>query len=364
MNLGIFLPLGENFTHMAENGQDVRFVEYYLKSYAKHFQKVYVFTSLVEKYPKLPKNCILVTPGKNHHRYIYGLSLPFQKAKEVNDCQIFRCFHPSATISAMVAKIFNGKKFVFNYNYDYIAWAKIEKKHQLTPVIWLVQRLAFWLSDFVFVADEKMLSHAKKYKPKNRIRIVRNGVDPGLFKQNSKRKTGKTKTIFSVGRLETQKNYAQLIDAVALLKKFQTKLLIVGNGSLGEELKARAKGQSVNLQIIDMVPNTKLPAFFNSADAYVQPSLIEAPVKTLLEAMSCGLPCIATRVPGISDVISDHKDGILADLSVKDLSEKIDFVLSNKKRAVRLGERAREKVIGKYNIFEMLKIENQILKSI
>lgn len=362
MNLGILLPLGESLSGMREHGQDVRFVKYYLSHYSKHFAKIFIFSYAHEVYANLPSNCQLVCPSKKIHRYIYGPLLPFIKRKYFAKCDVFRCFHPSAAIPAVVAKIFFRKKFVFNYNYDYKIWARIEGKKWFVPLISLSNLLIFKLADHVFVSDEKMQAHAKKFVSETKTTLIRNAVDTNSFKPQPKKNHPK-KLVLSVGRLEKQKNYALLIDAISHLNQ-KTKLLIVGKGSLKEELLKKARGKNVNLEIIDVVPNDKLPQIYNSADIYVQPSLVEAPVKTLLEAMSCGLPCVATDVPGISDVIQNGDNGLLAKLTANDIAAKIDYLLKNSKFAHKIAASARNTIIQKYNLSEQLALETKILTSL
>lgn len=363
MNLGVLLPLGESLTNYAKYGQDVRFVKYYLGKYSKNFDKVFVFTYENESYPGLPKNCYLICPANKLHRYLYGLALPLLHRKEYQECDVFRCFHPSATIPAIIGKIFFGKKFIFNYNYDYLEWARVEGKGYLVPFLVLQQWVAFNFCDSVFVADEKIKKYAEKFLPRSKVTIIRNGVDTASFRPLPKRKKINEKTILSVGRLETQKNYGQLIEAVSLLKT-ECKLFLVGRGALEKQLRSLAKKLNVKLQIIDVVPNDRLPEIYNQADVYVQPSLMEAPVKTLLEAMSCGLPCVATNVVGIRDLIFHGQNGLLTDLNAQDISQKVATVFSDRFKAGEMGLKARKMVEDKYSLFKILDIEVKTLKTI
>lgn len=362
MNLGILLPLGSSLEDMRRHGQDVRFVHQYLRYYSSKFDKIYLFSYKKEAYSGLPSNCKLVCPKKKIHRYLYGLVLPFLNSNEYRDCDVFRCFHPSATVPAIAGKLFWGKKFVFNYNYDYSAWARVEGKAFLEPFIKLLAWIAFKSCNHVFVADEKMAAYVGKLLSKKNITIVRNGADVNLFKPREK-KPSKIKVVLSVGRLEPQKNYLQLIEAIAFLKS-RPKLIIVGKGSLKSTIEAEAKKRKVELKIIPVVPNDQLPSIYNQADIYVQPSLMEAPVKTLLEAMSCGLACVATNVPGIKDVIIDGENGLLAELTAKDIAQKIGKLLSDIKLTRKLGKNARDLILEKYNLEKMLNIEYGILSGI
>lgn len=362
MNLGLLLPLGDSLKKFATHGQDVRFVQYYLKYYCQHFEKVLLFSYEDESYSDLPKNCFLVCPKSKLHRYVYGLILPFVHSREYRQCDVFRCFHPSATVPALVGKLFFGKKFVFNFNYDYQALAKIEGKSYLIPFLMFVELLVFKYADNVFVSDETMQKYVGKYVSADRITLVRNGADSTLFKPMA-RKANRTKIILSVGRLDPAKNYGQLIEAISKVEP-KPKLILVGRGYLKKTLRDQAKKLAVNLEIIDMIPHDRLASIYNRADVYVQCSLREAPVKTLLEAMSCGRPCVGTNVPGIRNVINSGKNGLLVKLSVLDIKKGIETILANSRLAFRLGKDARRTIINKYNLQTFLQLETQILLSL
>lgn len=348
---------------MAMHGQDVRFIKYYLSEYCRRFEKVFLFTYEKEPYDGLPRNCILVRPQVNVHRYFYGVLLPFIKIKEYQRCEVFRCFHLSAAIPAILGRIFFGKKFIFNYNYDYKKWAVIEKRGYLVPLFVLLEKIVFAFSDHVFVSDEDMKEYALKFIGEEKITIIRNGVDTNIFKPLSKDQGKKEKIILSVGRLEPQKNYELLIEAASLLDE-KPNLVLVGRGSQKQKLVNLAKKLAVKLEIIDVVPHLKLPEVYNRAYLYVQSSLMEAPVKTLLEAMSCGLPCIGTKVAGIREVINNDKDGLLVDASSEDLAMGINRLLTDRAKAELLGQRAREKIIQKYNLLDYVRKEIEILESL
>lgn len=362
MNLGLLLPLGDSLKNFTAHGQDVRFVNYYLKHYCRYFKKVFLFSYEKETYSGLPKNCVLVCPKFKLHRYIYSFILPFIYSSQYRQCDVFRCFHPSATVPALIGKLFLGKKFVFNFNYSYQSLARIEGKGYLVPFFSLIELIAFSLADRVFVADEAMEKYVLKYVPKSKIILVRNGADTNLFIPSVK-SINKTKIILSVGRFDPAKNYGQLIEAVSNIKP-KVKLLLIGKGYLEKSLKDQAKKMNVSLDIIGMVPHDKLPQIYNSADVYVQCSLSEAPVKTLLEAMSCSLPCVGTDVPGIRDVISNNIDGLLVQLSVNGIKNGIEKVLKDSKLSKKLGENARSKIIAKYNLQGFLQLETRILLSL
>jgi len=64
---------------------------------------------------------------------------------------------------------------------------------------------------------------------------------------------------------------------------------------------------------LGLIPNEKIPEYLAAADCFVLPSLSEGLGIAILEAQACGVPVIASRVGGISDIIKDGKTGILVE---------------------------------------------------
>jgi glycosyltransferase involved in cell wall biosynthesis len=90
-------------------------------------------------------------------------------------------------------------------------------------------------------------------------------------------------------------------------------------------------------------------------DIFVQSSLAEGMSNTLLEAMSCGLPVIATRVGGNPEVVSESETGLL--FSPGDhaaLAEHVDTLIRLPEVRQRFGESGRSRVLQHFSIERML----------
>ncbi len=118
--------------------------------------------------------------------------------------------------------------------------------------------------------------------------------------------TKRPRSIVFVGRLVAQKNVESLIDA---MQGFDSELTIVGDGPLRADLERRAAGLRVTFA--GVVPNENLPGLLNRHELFVLPSRYEGMPKVLLEAMACGLACVATDIPGNRDLIVDGESGLL-----------------------------------------------------
>lgn len=355
MVLGIFLPSGDSFKNMSLSGQDVRFKYFYLRKFSEMFSKIYIFSYDNEKVADLPPNIIVVPNKYSINRFLYGFLMPFLNLKKALECDVFRAYHLLGTLPAIMAKIFLGKPYVFNYAYDYAKFAKIENKNIQIVLIKLIHYPAIFLSSMIIATTREM----SKLLPAEKNTFIPNGVDVRLFRAKFKKNTNKKLKIISVGRLEAQKNYLALISAI---KGLAVSLLIIGSGSLKSSILNHAKKSKVNLVIIDKIDNLKLPTVLGQANIFVLPSLIEGPNKAILEAMACGLPTVGTNVSGINEIIIDKFNGLLAETNSGSLRNSIQILINKPKLREKFGRNARLLIENKYNLETLIRKEVEVLK--
>lgn len=94
-----------------------------------------------------------------------------------------------------------------------------------------------------------------------------------------------------------------------------------------------------------------LNIIYNSADVFIAPSREDNLPNTIVEALSCGVPCVAFNVGGMIDLIEHKNNGYLAEpFNIEDLAEGINFVLEDENRWNNLSENALNKAQKDYNI--------------
>ena len=119
----------------------------------------------------------------------------------------------------------------------------------------------------------------------------------------------------ATGRLVPQKNFATLLEALAIARRSaDLRLLLIGSGPLRGTLEEQARRLGIDgaLRIVDPVPNP-FPAM-KQAEVVVLPSWWEGSSNVLLEALACGTPVVASRTAGSADEILDRgRYGLLVD---------------------------------------------------
>lgn len=157
------------------------------------------------------------------------------------------------------------------------------------------------------------------------------------------------KIILSVGRLEPEKGYSDLLNAFASINHQNLTLIIAGEGFLKESLMELSKNFKIEDQVIfaGNITRTEIWNYYLDADIFVLLSISEGLGLVLWEAMYMNVPVIGSRVGGIVDSIGE--DGLRGYFwNPTDELEKLDDVvsryLSSDKEVVEIKERARKYV--------------------
>lgn len=151
------------------------------------------------------------------------------------------------------------------------------------------------------------------------IAIVPNGID--LKEYTSERPMqnvgGPIKRILFVGRLHPVKGTQYLLGAMSIVYRElrEAKLILVGDGEEREHLETLTDNLGIRecVEFAGRVPHERVKDYMNQAEVFVLSSLSEGFPVTILEAMACGLPVVATRVGGVPDIIEDGANGYLID---------------------------------------------------
>jgi glycosyltransferase involved in cell wall biosynthesis len=189
----------------------------------------------------------------------------------------------------------------------------------------------------------------------SKVRVVQLGVDTSTYVPRGRPPAQPRATVLTVGRLAPIKGHAVLIEAVHQLVRrgVDLGLTIVGQGPEQERLRQLA----ARLGIADRVEFTgALNALetrqrFDRASVFALTSFAEGIPVVLMEAMALGVPCVASRVTGVPELIDDGVTGYL--VSAGDIAEAADAiarVLSDPAAARAMTAAARQQVVRSYDL--------------
>jgi glycosyltransferase involved in cell wall biosynthesis len=155
---------------------------------------------------------------------------------------------------------------------------------------------------------------------RDRIRVIVTGIDKTLFhlrdRAAARRALGRRsdeRILLYVGRLERDKGLFDLLDAFARIAPDhpETTLVILGAGSAGHEIAARAAELGGRVALLGEQPLEAIPEWMAASDVVTLPSWAEGTPNVLIEALACGRPVVATNVGGIPDLVREPLQGEL-----------------------------------------------------
>lgn len=292
---------------------------------------------------------------------LFGLLAPLLLRRRLRRCAIVKTNQIQGAWTAVIAKWLLRKPLVVRCGYVVSHERRWGGRSLRRTALTLAERLAVRAANLVFVATESdgiLLASTHGVSPA-KFRHIPTPIDTERFRPDAT-VAREPRHVIYVGRLVNGKNVDLLIDAVRAMS--DVRLTIVGGGVLEDGLRKRAGG--ANVTFAGTVPNEVLPEYLARASVYVLPSDFEGSPKALLEAMACGLAVIGSRVPGTELVVRDGENGLLVERSAPALSAAIARVLDDPALARRLGENARQFVVGRYSQPEIARREAEYLRSL
>lgn len=180
--------------------------------------------------------------------------------------------------------------------------------------------------------------------------VIYNAVDMELFNFNPE--INKENAILFTGKLGSGKGILDLLKIAEMLKKShsKTKLYIIGNGPLKNSIKKGIKKNGLNnVEMISQLKHPELIKYYQRAKIFVLPTYYEGFPTTVLEAMACALPVIATNVSGIPEQIDEGVNGfMITPGDIQSFYKRIVELLESPEKRLTMGQNARKKVFEKF----------------
>jgi glycosyltransferase involved in cell wall biosynthesis len=188
-----------------------------------------------------------------------------------------------------------------------------------------------------------------------KLKVAPLGIDSELFKPAGFRPNPRPFEILCVGRLVPTKAQHVLLASLDRLCRSgrDVRLRLVGSGpdreSLEKEVKCRGLASRVRFE--GNVNQDRIRDIYASADAFVLASSAEGVPVVLMEAMAMEIPCVATHVCGIPELIRNEVDGLLvAPSDEHGLADAIARLMDDPHLRRRLGCAGRQRVAEKYEL--------------
>ncbi len=194
--------------------------------------------------------------------------------------------------------------------------------------------------------------------PEQKIHVLGNPIDTDIFKPLI---AEKSRDVVTVGRLSDQKNLFSLIRAVHACG---LSLTIIGEGPLEQRLEEYIHDLKADVTLVQPVPNRTIPEILARHRMFVFPTFYEGNPKALIEAMACGMACIASSIPENRNLIIDGSHGLLCSTGHEDIARCIRLLDNEPALMERFGSAARERIIHEYSMDNIAERELAIHRSL
>lgn len=199
-----------------------------------------------------------------------------------------------------------------------------------------------------------------------RIEVIHNCIDTKKYSKSS-RQNRKSFTVTYVGRLSYEKHPEYIIDiAEKVLEKLPGQDIyfhIIGDGPLYKELERKIERKNLEKYVVLKGYKDNIRKQLEDTDVLILCSEIEGLPIVLLEAMSMAVPCIASNVGGIPELIDDGVNGFLIDYNpemITAFADRIQQLYSNAALRKGMAEKARRKIVDHFSLSNMSAYEKLI----
>jgi glycosyltransferase involved in cell wall biosynthesis len=225
-----------------------------------------------------------------------------------------------------------------------------------TPGYYLTTKIES--ADFIACISHFARSQLMRLSPAGqwrKLKVAPLGIDPNIFKPRELKRESGPFEILCVGRLVPSKGQHILLAAIARLRESgrDLRLRLVGSGpdlqSLKHEVECRGLADYVRFE--GNVNQDRIRGIYAEADAFVLASSAEGVPIVLMEAMAMAIPCVATHVCGIPELIRNEVDGLLvAPSDERGLAEAIGRLIDDPELGQRLGCAGRQRIVERYDL--------------
>jgi len=293
---------------------------------------------------------------------------PVFRAVRRFDPDVVHAHSTKAGYAARFACMFLRKRVIFTAH----GWAFTEGRSMWKrQLLALAERLAAEATARIICVSEHDRNLALRWKvarPEQLV-VIRNGIDPQPFLEadgaSLRREQGleKATVLTFVGRLAPPKDLLTLLEALKKLP--EAVLLLIGDG----ELRPQVERSIRELGLVDRArllgQRSDIPRILAASDMFVLSSRWEGLPYTIIEAMMAGLPVVATRVGGVSELVEDGVTGFLVPPKDPDaLAEALQKLIAAPELRRRMGQAGREKALKEFTLDRMLRETERVYNGI
>jgi len=256
----------------------------------------------------------------------------------------------AAKLAGVGKIIHTGHTFAFQWNSGLKGW-----------IYTRIERLAArWCHCIVAVSHKQKDLAQAKLRCEGKLVVIENGVDAGRFRRAGDPRAQRARLglptdgllVGMVARLVRQKGCEHFVDAASIVLRTHRDVhfVLIGGGELDEKIRCQIKSLGIADNVTMLGHRDDTDKIYPVLDVFVLSSLWEGHPYALLEAMAAGRPVVASRIPGIEEVVQEGVTGFLVDIEdAQDIARKLVALLDNPALRDAMGRRGGELVRGRYS---------------
>lgn len=211
--------------------------------------------------------------------------------------------------------------------------------------------------------------------PADKFEIIPNGIDPIAAAGSLSREElldelelpANARLIGTVGRLWPQKRYKDLIWAAELLKSARddTHFLIIGDGPQRDTLMRFRDDIKIADRVHFLGERTDVHDLLPLLDCFWLGSAYEGQSNAIMEAMSVGIPVVATDIPGNRDLVVPDETGYLVPVGdAAEFARKTQLIIDDDQRSERFGAASRKRMLDDFSVDKMVDRHAELYRSL
>lgn len=252
----------------------------------------------------------------------------YKNLSQVVETENVEVIHCNTPVGGMVGR-FVGKKYHVNkviytaHGFHFFKGAPLFNR----TVLKFAERIMAHWTDAIITMNEEDYQSALKFKLRKGGKVYKvHGVGINLDDFSDIQVDYKTKraelglkdtdiVCISAGDLVARKNYGIAIETLAKIKNSNVHYLICGVGPKKEELEKLANEKGISDRVHFLGFRSDVKELMKVSDIFLFTTLQEGMPRSMMEAMACGLPCIASKIRGNVDLLDEGKGGYLREAS-------------------------------------------------
>jgi glycosyltransferase involved in cell wall biosynthesis len=296
------------------------------------------------------------SPGKNYFGFLY------QILKKLVNLKIDNLFIHGLSV-ILIIPIF---KLMYFKKKTFVLVRDTQANKLKSSKEWILLALSNIFADkIVYLTKEATILPSQKllwFYQKEKVNIIGNGLNLEFYSPLNTERT--SKNIINIGmqsRMQTNKDHVTLIKSFDLLCKHSPSqnfhLHLAGEGETRNSIEELVNRFDLSSKVTfyGILNNEEILYFLRKLDIYIHCTHGETMSTAIMQALSCGLPVIASDVDGVNNMIYTNIGLLYEPQNFHNLTNKIEWLIENNNELINLGIRGREFAIKNFAINDKVK---------